>query len=45
MFITSGSRIDTGDFTERHGDADDNERHENPAPDDVDGTASHQRVV
>lgn len=37
---TSGGRVDTGDFTQRRGDADNNGRDSNPAPDDVDGTAA-----
>jgi hypothetical protein len=42
--FTSSSRIDTGDFTERASNTDNDEGDGEPAPDDVDGTASDQRV-
>ena len=41
---TSSGRIDTGDFTERASNTDNDEGDGEPAPDDVDGTASNQRV-
>lgn len=41
---TSGSRIDAGDFTQGRGNTDDDERHGNPTPDDVDGTATDEGV-
>lgn len=42
---TSGSRIDTRDFTQRGSDADDDERDQDPSPDNVNRTSSQQRVV
>jgi hypothetical protein len=42
---TAGGGIDTGDFTQGGGDADDDEGDSDPSPDDVDGTAADQRVV
>lgn len=40
IICTSGSGIDTGDFTQRRSDADDDHRHGDPSPDDVDGTSA-----
>jgi hypothetical protein len=40
----SSCRIDTGDFTKRSSDTDNNERDGEPSPDNVDGTAANQRV-
>lgn len=42
--FTSSGRIDTGDFTERASNTDNDEGDGEPAPDDVDGTASNQRI-
>lgn len=42
---TSGSRIDTGDFTERRGDTDNDSRHKDPTPDNVNRATSNERVV
>lgn len=42
---TSGSGIDTGDFTERRSNTDDDYGDGNPAPEDVDGSAADQGVV
>jgi len=42
--FTSGSGIDTRDFTKRGSDTDDDEGDEDPAPDDVDGAAADERV-
>lgn len=41
--FTSSGRIDTGDFTERASNTDNDEGDGEPSPDDVDGTASNQR--
>lgn len=42
---TSGSGIDTGDFTERRSNTDDDYGDGNPAPKDIDGSATDQGVV
>lgn len=41
---TSGSRINTGDFTERRSDTDDDQRHAEPTPNDVDGATASKGV-
>jgi len=38
---TSSSGIDTGDFTERRSDADNDERDGDPSPDNIDGTTAN----
>jgi hypothetical protein len=40
----SSCRIDTGDFTKRRSNTDNNERDGEPSPDNVDGAAANQRV-
>lgn len=42
---TSGSRINARDFTQRGSDADDDERDQDPSPDNIDRATSQQRVV
>lgn len=41
---TSCSRVNTGNFTKRSSNADDNQRDENPAPDDIAGATADERV-
>lgn len=42
---TTGSRVDTGDLTERGGDTKNDQRDDNPAPDDDNGSTTLEGVV